>query len=245
MPSDPDGGPLTAAVEYSANGGRTWRGLTISQGSRGRSVVPTEMLTASTNGRFRVRVDDGFSEVVATSGRLVVEGAPPKPRIDEPVKGQRIRADVPLTLRGAAIAAGGTLVRPSALRWFDGRRAIGRGRALTVPALSPGRHVIRLSATAGGRTGTTTRVITVRAVKPEIIRLTAPPVVARTARSIRLTLATNVAATLTLGRARIPLSQRPRTVTIKITPGTGKLRVTLTLRAGGLVNRPAVSIPRL
>jgi hypothetical protein len=116
---------------------------------------------------------------------------------------------------------------------------------LTVSGLKVGTHAIRLTVTAGGRTGSTTRVIRIRSVKREIISLTTPPLVTRTARTLRLTIRTNVAATLTYGRTRVAVGPRAKTVSFKLTPGRTALRLALVLRAGGLVNRPVVTVPRL
>jgi hypothetical protein len=241
--SDPDGGTLTTTVDYSTDGGRNWRTLSVGP-TRGTVTVPIELLEGSSNARVRVRVDDGFNEGVAVSGRIAVVAPPPQVRIIDPSSGLRVRADAPLYLRGTAIGGGGLLLQGSKVKWFDGKRLLGTGTTLSVTGLSPGRHTIQLVAGERGSTGTATVNVTVIAVKPAFLRLDAPARVASTARSVKLKVASSVGATLTVAGQSFPVSPTARTVSVRIPRGDGAVKLTLTLRAGPLSTTHVLEIPR-
>ncbi|MGD9695194.1 MAG: hypothetical protein AB7V42_05980 [Thermoleophilia bacterium] len=247
---DPDGDALTASVEFSANGGRTWR--TVFTGpSTGRAAIPRSALAGSRNARLRVRVDDGFNRADATSGRLVVRTPAPVVRIQSPSPGAGPASDAPLALEGTASGAGGGLLPSRAMRWYDGARLLGRGRSLTVSGLAPGRHRLQLVATQAGATGRASVVVRVPAARPAFLRLDAPAAIARRAGALRLRVEANVAAVLrTTGSGlRDPrrvhrADTRTRTVTIPVRPGTRTLRITLTLAAGGRATRQQIIVAR-
>jgi hypothetical protein len=71
--TDPGRLHLTVSIDFSADGGRTWRMIAIVANS-GRATVPGSYLTASKRSRIRLRVNDGFDEITVTSGRLTVTG---------------------------------------------------------------------------------------------------------------------------------------------------------------------------
>jgi hypothetical protein len=241
--SDPDGGPLEATIEYSANGGKTWTGVYVGPES-GRASIPRSMLTGSKRARVRVRLDDGFSEDVAKSKRFTVVPPRPKPRIAAPAGKVKIRADAPLDLRGDAIGAAGRRILGKRLRWFDDDHRLGRGSSLTVRSLGAGRHRITLKAVQSGRTGRAHVRVKVRAVKPAFLRLHAPPKVSRRARSVRLRVASTVKATLRAGGERFHVSPHARRVDVPIDRGKRKLRLRLKLHAGGMTTRRVLKIPR-
>ena len=64
--SDPDHDPLMASVDYSSDGGRTWRHV-LRGPSTGRASIPGRYLEGSDRGRVRVSVNDGFSDATALS----------------------------------------------------------------------------------------------------------------------------------------------------------------------------------
>ena len=103
---DADGDRLTATVDYSADGGRHWR--VVADRVRASSArVPSRLLSASHNGRLRVRVSDGFNAAVATSGRLRAAGTAPIVRITRSGRGGRVRE------HDAALAGSGVRRRRS------------------------------------------------------------------------------------------------------------------------------------
>lgn len=249
--SDRDGDPLHARVEYSANGGRTWR--TIHSGpSRGAATVPHSQLEGSQNARVRVRVDDGFNATSATSGRVVVRPPRAQVHIDAPTTGVRVQADGVLRLEGSASGPTGTPLPSGSLRWFRGARPIGRGSVLTVVAPPAGRHRVHLVAGRGGGQGRATTTVRVAAVRPSFTRLDGPARLGPTASVLRLRLATNVAASLRAsgaaltrqGRRAHQVSATARTIAIPVRPSLRSQRITLRISAGRLHTTQQVLVVR-
>lgn len=240
---DRDGDRLAATVELSLDGGRSFRPVHVGP-STGRVTIPTRILGDSRNARIRVRVDDGFDAAEARSGRLVIVGPPPAARIVSPARGQRVRADAPMRLQGEATAAGGRPLRSAGFRWSEGRRAIARGSAATVTGLRPGRRVIRLTVTDGRRSATVAVPVTVTAVRPAFLRLDRPAAVGRNVRTVRLRVASTVAADLLVAGRRFPVGPVARTVSVPVRRGAAPVRLTLRLRAGRLATTVPITIGR-
>lgn len=238
---DADPGPLSATVEYSADGGRTWTTKHIGT-SRGRVSLNVAELAPSRRARVRLRVDDGFAEAVAVSRSFTVPPAPPQVRIVDPAGGLRVRPDAPLVLRGEAFA-GGRKLSGGALRWFDGRRALGSGETLTLDRINPGAHTLRLVASAGGRSSSRRVRVRVRAVRAQFLVLS-PGRLGRRARTARLRVRTNVPATLIVGRARVVVGPRTRRVTVPVRPGSRPARLALTLRTAAGSIRTTLTVAR-
>jgi hypothetical protein len=241
--TDRDNDPLTATVELSVNAGRSWRALHVGA-SRGSRTLPMALLGGSRNARVRVRVHDGFDEASATSGRITVTGPRPLVRLLEPVRRQRIRADAPLRLSARAVGDFGAPLGYNAIRWFDGRRALGLGPAVAVQGLRPGRHRLRAVARVGGRSGSASVLVRVLAVRPAFLRLDLPNTVSRRARRVRLRVATTVATRLQIGRQRFAVGRSPRRVAVAVRPGSTPLRLTLRLGSGRLTTSRALTLPR-
>jgi hypothetical protein len=212
--------------------------------STGRVAVRRALLADSRNARVRVRIDDGFNEATTTSGRLTVVGPAPAVRILSPLRGQRARADASLRLAAEGTGAGGRPLSRKTFRWFDGTRKLGRGSTVTVAGLRPGRHVIRLAASQGGRTGSARVSVTVTAVRPAFLRLDYPQRISSTARAVRLRVAATVAADLVVLGHRYPVGPKARTLKVGVRPGRSALKLALILRSGRLQTRQTLAIAR-
>jgi hypothetical protein len=242
--SDADRNPLTAAVEYSANGGRSYR--TLAANLTGTSItLPGRVLSYTRNARIRVRVNDGFDDALVTSGRLRADGAAPTVRITSPRARTRLANDAAVTLTGEAYDDAGTQLRGRALRWYAGRRLLGTGASLSVNGLPAGTRVLRLRARDGrDRTASASVAMRVRAVPPQFTILRAPPRVSRSARSVRLRLASAVPAEVRIGARRYALTRRSRTISVPIKLGRSAVRLTLRLTAGGRTQVRTVNVAR-
>ena len=241
--SDADGDALETTLEYSADGGKTYRG--VASGLTGSSYsLPTGVLTRASKARLRLRVSDGWNQTAAVSRAFRVDGPPPAVAILTPPSGTRIAADQVLNLEGVAYDDRSRLIGSKSLRWFDGRRSLGRGSTLVVDGLRPGKHTLRLVARAGGRTGSTTARVTVSAVTPRFVALVPPASVKRTARTVTLRAASSVAGTLELGKQRFAANRRTRTYRFRIKPGSSALKLKLVLRSGGRTATASLTIPR-
>ena len=242
--SDSDRDQLTVSLDYSGDGGRRWRTIFIGP-DRGRAVLPTRLLTGSRNARLRLRANDGFSETATISGRFVSAGAPPTVSIVTPSKASAIRADATLVAAGSAYDDGNRRLTGRRLTWRLGRRVIGRGAEISATDLPAGRHRLRLSARdRRGRIGTSSVSLRVLLVTPQFIELSAPPAITRTARRVRVRVLTNVTATLRIGGQRFRVSRRPRTISVRVTPGRRPLQLRATLAAAGRRNAATLVVAR-
>lgn len=230
--SDKDGDALLAIVEFSGDGGRSWRTLDVGP-SKGSAAVPAGLFSASRNARIRVRVQDDFHEALATSRRFRSRGAPPASKITAPLKGTSLVAGASLSLAGEAYGSAGNALRGRRLVWRDGRRVIGRGERITVTGVGPGKHRISLTARErGGPAGKAKLVVRVAAAVPQFTVLEAPKRISRKARRLKLRAATSFASTLKVGKKRFSLGRKARTVSVRVKPGRGLLALELKLAAG-------------
>ena len=232
--SDPDSEALMASVQFSADGGRNWR--TVYDGpSTGAARVPGRFLQGTRNARVRVGVSDGFSETRATSGRFRVAGTRPVVRIISPASGDPLVAGERVLLVGTAFDDRGTSLRGRALRWFAGRRALGRGARRAV-LLRPGRTDLRLVARDRlGRRSTARLRVRVEPKRLRILRLRFPQVVRAGARRVSGTIRVSGAATLRSRRTTYRLGSRPRRITLALprSPRAGLVRARFTLNPRG------------
>jgi hypothetical protein len=241
---DADGDRLTSTVDYSADAGRHW--TVVAGDVSGTSVrVPSRALSASHNGRLRVRVNDGFDVATVTSGRLLAAGAPPVVRIGLDGGGGRVRANATLLLRGTAFDDAGRPLTRTRLKWDIDGHLIGHGELVTVRSLPADAKRIRLVATdARGRSAQARVSLKVVAARPTFVVAHAPTTAAATARHIRITVASSVPAELTIAGVRRSVDRKPRTITIAVRPGHSTLRLRYALSAAGGVTRGTYVIGR-
>ena len=242
--SDADGNVLESTLEYSADDGRTFRGVAV--GLTGSSFqLPATLLSRSSRARLRLRVSDGWNETLAVSRRFRADGPPPAVAIVPPDTGSSARADQIIDCEGYAFDDLSRSVAGRSLRWFDGRRSLGRGARLSLPGLSPGTHTLRLVARdRTGRTGQASVRIRIAAVTPQFIALTGPSTLSRRARSVTLRVASSVGGTVEIGKQRFRVDRRTRSYRFRIKPGTKTLTLRPVLRSGGRTARGLISIPR-
>jgi len=230
--NDADPGVREVALEWSADGGRTFAPV-FTGPDTGRARVPVHLLAASASGRLRLRVNDGFSDTEATSGRIVVPRRRPRVEILGPPARRAIAAGSVVTLEGAAEDDRGRTIRGRGLRWFAGRRLLGRGEQVSA-VLPAGTRTVRLVATdRSGRTGSARRRLRVRASTPFFLRLRAPARLSRRARTLRLVVAATQPATLRVRGRRFAVGRNARRISVPVPAGRRTLRVGLTLSAGG------------
>jgi hypothetical protein len=234
--SDPDGDPLTATVDYSPDGGRHWQ--VVADRLRGRSAsVPSRFISASRNGRLRVRISDGFDVTTVTSGKLLAQGAPPVVRIVGGPRRGHVRSTTSLLLQGSAFDDADRPLTGGRLRWFAGKRLIGLGERITVTGLAAGRTTIRLVATdSHGRSSQAVLPLHVDASLARYVVFDAPLLVSIRARSLRMRIAASAPATFTIAGKHFAVARTPRAITVRFKPGKSILRLPCSLRsAGGVV----------
>ncbi len=228
-PDGPEGGPVEAVVEYAADG-RHFKAVQTTTADAGVAVIPRTMLAGSDQAEVRVSVDDGFHIDTATSKPFAVVPSAPDVQISDPAQPVTIAADASLNLSGAAFGPGGAKLRPKALRWSDRKDDLGRGETVSVSGLKPGTHKLTLSANSGGRTGRASVAVTVTAVQPQYLELSAPPISAN-AKTMKLRVASSVTAKLKVGGQSFVVSPKATTLKgIKVPKGKGSFALPVTLR---------------
>lgn len=157
--ASPAGRPLTALVQYSADGGKSY--VTLARDVTGKSLlVNTSQIGGAGSAHIYVTVSDGFNSTKASSGTFSVGFQAPSVHIVRPTGGSRVVGLFPLLLQGAGFDREQTLVDKQ-FHWYLDGKLVGTGRLATVPRLNLGHHTIRFTATdSGNRTGSATVTIT-------------------------------------------------------------------------------------
>jgi hypothetical protein len=231
-------------VDYSPDDGKHWRPVYLGPAAA-TITIPSYLFGGSPRARVRVRVNDGFNESAAISGRFVALGRSPNVLITSPPPRTRVRADEELYLAGRAADDQQVPLRGRSLRWKIGRRLLGRGGQISAVGLPAGRRRIVLEARdRNGRVGRASVPITVVAVAPRVISLSRPARLGRSARFWNLRLATSIPATLSVGAQRFRVGRRARNVRLRVKPASGDLFVRLTLRAGRKTTVAILRVPR-
>ncbi len=232
--SDADGDRLTTTIDYSGDGGRTWK--VLASGLTGRSArLASRELSASADGRVRVRVSDGFDAAIVVSGRLRSRGTRPLVRIASRLG--RLRSDALVLLQGGAFDDAGRALTGSRLRWYAGRRFLGSGERVSAQGLPAGTRAIRLVATdARGRSAAAVIRIRVTAVAPQFLEFDGPATVARSARMVQVRVASTLPATLRIAGGRYAVGRTPRRLVVPLR-GRGDVSLPATLSASGKVTR--------
>ncbi len=238
----PEGGPLEATVEYAPNG-KSFSAVYTGPAETGAAQIRRSLLAGSDKAKVRVTVDDGFREDTVTSKAFSVAPTPPDVRISDPSVPVTVTADATLTLTGQAFAPGGTPLRTKALRWSDRKDDLGRGTSVSVSGLKPGRHKITLTAKGGGSTGKASVAVTVAAVKPEFLELTAPAISAN-AKKMKLRVASTVAAKLKVGKKSFKVSPKASSVKVAVPKGKTSFALPVTLKSGGFETAASVVVER-
>lgn len=145
--NDADGDPVSVNLQYSRDGGATWRSVE-SGGASGSAEVTFAQLGGSNNARARAIAGDGFLTGTATSAAFVVPMQAAGVVIEAPTAGATVLEGRPLALQGYGLdPQDGTLTQTGRLTWISDRDGVvGQGSALAVN-LSVGTHVLTLRVT--------------------------------------------------------------------------------------------------
>ena len=230
--ADADRDRLTAHVELGSDGSR-FRTVALDVQDATSADIPLDGVTGGRKARVRVTVSDGFRAASATSAPFRLPAGKSDARIIDPTPKSVLLSDQAVALRGEALTASGKRL---GVTWFAGARRLGRGNALSVRGLRPGRVRLRLVAADGA---VATRTVTVRAAAPVLTALRVPRRVAKTAKSVTLRVAANLPATLTLGGRRYSVDRKVRALRVRV----GKARALRgRLSAHGKATRVTVSL---
>jgi hypothetical protein len=145
---DADDDELHFLVQVSADDGATWTTLASDLTVTSLSF-DTALLAGSDQARVRVVASDGLLTAQdASDDPFTVAPKPPQVAIDWPADGSRVRPGQTLMLSGYAWDPEDGPLPAETLTWESDRDgSLGAGAEVAVSTLSPGRHVITLSAT--------------------------------------------------------------------------------------------------
>lgn len=235
--ADADGDKLVVSIDYSGDGGRTWHQVYVGP-NRGKASFPARYLFRASRGRVRVNVRDGFDQTTSTSPVFRAHGARPVVRITSPGDGVRQPNDATLLLSGQAFDDRGRAITGRRLRWLAGRRLLGTGAEISVAGLpATTRRIVLEARDRAGRIGRDVVRVHLAAARPLLLKVSAPQRAARTQRSLRIRVASSIAARLVVRGAgvrtqRFAVSRSPRSLRIAIPRGRKPLVLRLALRGG-------------
>ncbi|NOX61829.1 MAG: hypothetical protein GXP42_07770, partial [Chloroflexi bacterium] len=135
-------------VQYSIDGGQTWRTLLVDWPQTSAVIDLTE-LPGSTQALFRVIAGDGvWIASDESDGDVSVPFKAPVASIVAPFSGAFLAEDQNLLLRGEAWDPETPSPPDAAFQWRSDRDgALGEGRSLLLSSLSTGMHIITLTVT--------------------------------------------------------------------------------------------------
>lgn len=220
--SDADGDQIDVIVDYSSDGGRTWRGVHggIGSGAEGAAELDPHALRNSSTARLRVTALDGFNATVAESAIFTSRSAPASVRIVEPRKTLRTRAGLSVSAVAEGTDRSGSSLTGKAIRWFLGKRPIGTGQELVTPPLAAGRHELR----AVVKGASASRTIRAAGVRPFFTTLVAKRTSRRTA---RLTIAASAPGTVLVNSKRHRIRTQPTRVRFRVRRSTKRIKLAL------------------
>ncbi|MDD1652359.1 MAG: PKD domain-containing protein, partial [Methanomicrobiales archaeon] len=158
---DPDGDTLTSRIQYSADGGNSWRNVAVSLTEQVH-LLDTSRLPGTDDAYLRVMVSDGVNTALATAGPFHV---PPKIPLAVIAAGDDVifPAGTGASIGGFAVDPEDGSVSGTGLTWtsdIDG--PLGTGETFQASLLSPGVHRLTLTARdSSGMTGESSLTVTV------------------------------------------------------------------------------------
>ncbi len=236
---------LTVAIDYSHDGGRTWR--TIYAGpDTGHASLSSFLFTASRNARVRVRVNDGFNETNAISARFTAIGAPPKVRILSRFSHTiALAGDATVQLAGVAVDQAGHVLSGRSLHWYDGTVSLGYGWAISAGPLPAGVNHIRLLARdSSGRTASASIRVLVASAHLPGLTLEFHARVSHHAHKLKFRAAATTPTTLTIARHTYQLSAKLASFSLPISTGRTPLLLAVSVASEGVVTPLAVEVSR-
>ncbi|MCW2952516.1 MAG: hypothetical protein JWQ48_1686 [Conexibacter sp.] len=242
--ADPDGGALDLSLDYSHDGGRSFRNVFAGPADRRSVRLPAALLAASANARLRLRVSDGFTTTTTTSARFAVASRPPEVRILEPSAPAHVDAGGTVLLRGAARDDRDAPITGRRLRWLAGGRLLGSGPSIAVALPAGTRRIVLAATDRSGRVATASVGVRLRATTPFFLRLDVPSRIAPRARTATLVVASTQPATLRVGARRFAVGAAARRIRVPVRPGRTTVTLRLTLTAGGTASTRTVALQR-
>lgn len=145
--SDPDSSALWFDVAFSRDNGETWE-VIATRLQESELLVYGDQFPGTETARVRVYASDGVRTSSATSAQFVVQRKPPQVLIAAPQNGLVVPPGTLLMLNGFAFdREDGPATDLPTMYWYSDRTgSLGSGGEIMVQSLSPGKHVITLTA---------------------------------------------------------------------------------------------------
>jgi hypothetical protein len=236
---------LKVAIDYSRDGGHSWRTIYAGADS-GHASLPSFYLTASHHARLRVRVNDGFNETIATSRVFTALGAPPKVAIlTHFAHNASVAADAPVALLGGAVDQLAHTLSGHSLHWYDGTISLGYGPSIETAPLPSGVNHIRLVARdSAGRTATASLTLTVAPLTLPGLTLKFPRKVSAKSRKLVFSGSASTPTTLTVAHHVYVLKPTQTSFTLQIPRGHRTSLLAASVSSEGEVTSFAVQVIR-
>jgi uncharacterized protein YjbI with pentapeptide repeats len=168
--NDADGDTLTYAIDYSLDGGTSWKAL-VSGYDQKSIEIDVALLAGTTKAKFRVTADDSFNSGSDESDAVfTVEGKDPEVSITSPNNGDLFISGQTINFVGQAYDKEDGKLTETSLTWSsdrDGDLATGESLSKLAEDLAEGTHIITLTATdSQNQTSTSTISINVYRERP-------------------------------------------------------------------------------
>jgi hypothetical protein len=173
--TDADNDPLLFSVQFSNDGGASWRTLRVNEGSLSFIVNP-RFLPGGAQCLLRVIASDGFNSAVGLSDLFVLPGRSPEAFIGGVLNGQRLPFGSSESLAGFALDAEDGSLPATVLNWnlVGPTPRAGTGASFPLQGLSPGTYTATLnSSDADANHGVATIAFE---ILPIVVADSAPPI---------------------------------------------------------------------
>jgi plastocyanin len=174
--ADADGDPLSYLIQYSVDDGASWEVVALGITATTTYTQDLTSLRGTQTGRLRVIASDGVNTGMdASDAPFQVEAKAPQARILSPLDGSSYGTGQTVVLAGEAWDLEDGTSPDTSLSWHSSLSGyLGTGRSVAVADLSPGTHILTLTAVDSDHlTATATTSVTVR-VLPASVEVAGP-----------------------------------------------------------------------
>ena len=247
--SDADGDPLRSRLQFSADGGKTWRTLAVGLAGTTARVSAAD-LPRSDRGILQVVVSDGFNVDRSQVTGLETPGRAPKPLITTPEASPlTVLGDTMLTFEGSAIDDRLRPITGKRLVWESAGERIGTGGQISAPVYELGRTVKLTATDYARRHGAATVKLKIVRVAPLLTTLEAGAL-SSGGRTVKLRVASTLPSTLTVSgtgieRESAEVGTKPETVKVALDRELlAEYSLKLKLRGDGRTTRQVLTVAR-
>jgi hypothetical protein len=174
--SDADADKLTYRLDYSRDGGATWKALTVGITAT-QITLDLNNLPGTTQGKFRVWASDGVNTTLdASDGTFTVTSKLPRLISIDPISGTTYVLSQTVTFEASVFDLDDGFLPDANLNWSSSLMGpLGTGETLQTTELITGTHIVTLTATdSDGNSVTATTTVIVDTESPTILKVYLP-----------------------------------------------------------------------